>query len=81
MNKKELILVAAVVVIIAVAAAWYFIVRKPSAPVAPPAPASSTQAQPSGLGADIYSQVSSNAASNIPETNPYKAVQTNPFAQ
>ncbi|HUX36240.1 MAG TPA: hypothetical protein VMV71_04450 [Candidatus Paceibacterota bacterium] len=81
MNKKEVILAVVVLVIIAVVAAWYFAVSKPAAPGTPSAPAVSTQAQPSGLGADIYNQVSSNAASNIPQTNPFKAVQTNPFSQ
>lgn len=39
-----------------------------------------------GLGADIYGQVAPNPAENIPdtnpfdkETNPFKAVETNPF--
>jgi len=75
MNKNA-VLVVVVLLIIAIAAAWYVLWRKPSA--VPAAPAASQ-----GIGADIYGKVSSssNAAATIPETNPYKAVQTNPFAQ
>ena len=73
MNKNA-VLTVAVLIIVALVAAWYFIWRTPSAP-AVPAPAAQ------GLGADIYKQVAPNAATNLPETNPYKAVQTNPFAQ
>ncbi len=73
MNKNT-VLVAAVLIVVALVAAWYFMWRKPAVPAAP-APAAQ------GLGADIYNQVAPNAASNLPETNPYKAVQTNPFSQ
>ncbi len=71
MNKNT-VLVAVVLAVAVFVAAWYFMWRKPTAPAAPAA---------QGLGADIYNQVAPNAAANLPETNPYKAVQTNPFAQ
>lgn len=73
MNKNT-VLTAVVLIVIVLVAAWYFMWRKPTAP-AVPAPAAQ------GLGADIYNKVAPNAASNLPQTNPYKAVQTNPFSQ
>lgn len=71
MNKNA-VGAAVVLIIVALAAAWYFMWRKPAAPA---------QTQPSGLGSDIYNKVVPPATTNLPETNPYKAVQTNPFAQ
>lgn len=75
MTKTNIILAVAVLIIIAAVAAWYFLWRQPAAPSTPGAAAGTE----GGLGADIYNQVAPNAAQNLPETNPFKAVQTNPF--
>lgn len=75
MVNKNLVLAVVVLIIIIAVATWYFVFRKPFAPIVSPSPATATQ----GLGADIYSQVAPTATTNIPQTNPYKAVQTNPF--
>ena len=55
------------------------------------APTTSIQApqeKGSGLGSDIYSKIAPTSAQSLPETNPFKtetnpfkAVQTNPFGQ
>ncbi|MDP3948853.1 MAG: hypothetical protein Q8Q17_02800 [bacterium] len=78
MNTKNIVLLAIVIIIVALAA-WYIVGKKA-------APTSSTAGQ--GLGADIYEQAVPNAAEKLPETNPFKAesnpfkaVQTNPFGE
>ena len=74
MNTKNIVLIAVVIVVIAAGVFWYVTGKKPV--IAPVTPTAQT-----GLGGDIYGQVAPNAAQNLPETNPFKAVQTNPFSQ
>lgn len=68
MNTKVIVLLVIVIIAAIALGAWYVMFGKKT--VAP-----ATQ----GIGGDIYNQVAPNAAENLPQTNPFKAVQTNPF--
>lgn len=76
MNSKTIVYI--VVALIVVVGVFFLLSKKGSAPTAP-AGSPDGAGNTSGLGADIYDQVAPEAAGAIPETNPFKAVQTNPF--
>lgn len=76
MNTTAKIIVALILAAIIIAGVWFWGGKK-----APTASIQMPQEKSSGLGSDIYSKVAPTSAQSLPEINPFKAVQTNPFGQ
>jgi len=76
--KKSYVIILVVVLIIIAVALWWFLKGKPAGV---PGGEAGPITEPTGLGAQIYEQVSQNPVEgNIPEVNPFKA-EINPFKE